>query len=550
MAEQLNLQINIGGKEQVIGTLGELKKAIKEAEFEALKLSQTFGEADPRVLKLREQIGKLKDQVSDSAAATANFAKGAGAFPVIARSLQGVASGFAAIQGAMGLLGVESEDVAKTLLKVQSALALATGLEAVVESIDQFQNLAAVIENRVIPTLYAMSTATKFALGVVIGAITTAIASWVEYENQQERVRKQTEENAKQAEKLNKAQFDAEVSSLERSQKFDIAYLRSRGATEEEIFQKEQFYRKQKLESLNTYYNATLNKDSDVAIQLQKQIKDAQNEIQVAEFNHITALNEIREKEVQDEKDRLKRLEDERRDAMSRMMALELQALENRSRKKKEDDAAEEAAMQEKWGQEQEVQTKRLDLVDKRVIKEKEAAEAMKDAEQALYESKWQLVGATIQLLASFAGQNEKYANALFVVDKAVAIAKIIVDAQREIAAAAAWNQATFGPAGPAITAKQALGIKLRAGASIASIAALTIAKFKTGSTAGFGGGTGTLGVTAPIQAQLPAANLTQLNQATINALGNQAIRAYVIETDMTTNQQRIQAIRQRARFG
>jgi hypothetical protein len=42
---------------------------------------------------------------------------------------------------------------------------------------------------------------------------------------------------------------------------------------------------------------------------------------------------------------------------------------------------------------------------------------------------------------------------------------------------------------------------------------------------------------------------MTQLNQQSINDLGNQAVRAYVIETDVTGNQQRMAAIRQRARF-
>ena len=51
------------------------------------------------------------------------------------------------------------------------------------------------------------------------------------------------------------------------------------------------------------------------------------------------------------------------------------------------------------------------------------------------------------------------------------------------------------------------------------------------------------------LQPQQPQAQLTQLNPASINALGNQAIKAYVVETDVTTNQQRIKAIQQRARF-
>jgi hypothetical protein len=53
----------------------------------------------------------------------------------------------------------------------------------------------------------------------------------------------------------------------------------------------------------------------------------------------------------------------------------------------------------------------------------------------------------------------------------------------------------------------------------------------------------------APMTPQLPNATTTNLSQQSINDIGNQAVRAYVIESDVTSNQQRITAIRQRARF-
>ena len=53
----------------------------------------------------------------------------------------------------------------------------------------------------------------------------------------------------------------------------------------------------------------------------------------------------------------------------------------------------------------------------------------------------------------------------------------------------------------------------------------------------------------APIMPQLPTAQITQLNQQSINDIGNQAVRAYVVESDVTSSQERITAIRQRARF-
>ena len=65
---------------------------------------------------------------------------------------------------------------------------------------------------------------------------------------------------------------------------------------------------------------------------------------------------------------------------------------------------------------------------------------------------------------------------------------------------------------------------------------------------AGAGIGAG-VSMTAPVTPQLPQAQTTNLSQSTINDIGNQAVRAYVVESDVTSNQQRIAAIRQRARF-
>jgi hypothetical protein len=51
-------------------------------------------------------------------------------FKALSASLNGVAGGFSAVTGAMGLLGAESEDVQRLMLKVQSAMALSQGLQA------------------------------------------------------------------------------------------------------------------------------------------------------------------------------------------------------------------------------------------------------------------------------------------------------------------------------------------------------------------------------------------------------------------------------------
>jgi hypothetical protein len=185
---------------------------------------------------------------------------------------------------------------------------------------------------------------------------------------------------------------------------------------------------------------------------------------------------------------------------------------------------------------------------DQKFKEEQRVAELKADEE--LNNLKFDAATAGLNLLSSLAGENEKIANAMFVIDKAMAIAKIVVDTQREIAGYFASNSG-IPVYGAALAAKLSLAAKIRAGIGIASIAATSIAKFKGGGTAGgsaLGGSAPTVSTQAPIAPPQP--QTTTLSSQSINALGSQTSRAYVVESDVTSSQQRIAAIQQRARFG
>jgi hypothetical protein len=63
-------------------------------------------------------------------------------------------------------------------------------------------------------------------------------------------------------------------------------------------------------------------------------------------------------------------------------------------------------------------------------------------------------------------------------------------------------------------------------------------------------GASANLSASAPVAPPQPQAQTTTLDSQSINALGSQTSRAYVVESDVTSSQQRIAAIQQRARFG
>lgn len=143
----------VGIKIQVEGNTGEavgsLRKQLKEAQADVTTLSDKFGATSEQAVAAAKRAADLRDRIGDAKALTDAFNPDR-KFQAFASALQGVVGGFTAVQGALGLVGVESEDVQKTLLKVQSAMALSQGINSVLEARDSFKNLGAVIQSTAI----------------------------------------------------------------------------------------------------------------------------------------------------------------------------------------------------------------------------------------------------------------------------------------------------------------------------------------------------------------------------------------------------------------
>jgi len=145
MAEILNLKATVDTS-SATASVGSLKKQLREAQAEVTALADKFGATSKEAINAAKRAAELKDAIGDAKALTDAFNPDA-KFKALTASLSGVAGGFGAVQGAMALFGAESEDVQKTLLKVQSAMAISQGLQAVGESIDSFKQLGAVLKN-------------------------------------------------------------------------------------------------------------------------------------------------------------------------------------------------------------------------------------------------------------------------------------------------------------------------------------------------------------------------------------------------------------------
>ena len=178
MANEINIGINttsdLSGLNQVDESVKSLRTQIKEATANVVILSEKFGATSKEAVQAAKAAAILKDRMGDAKSLTDAFNPDA-KFKAVSASLTGVAGGFSALQGAIGLFGEESKDVEKAILKVQSAMALASGIQAIGESIDSFKQMKAVAVNAFNAIKGAIGAT---GIGLLVVALGTIYAYW------------------------------------------------------------------------------------------------------------------------------------------------------------------------------------------------------------------------------------------------------------------------------------------------------------------------------------------------------------------------------------
>jgi hypothetical protein len=179
--------------------------------------------------------------------------------------------------------------------------------------------------------------------------------------------------------------------------------------------------------------------------------------------------------------------------------------------------------------------------------REKQLAADKLEAERALMDAKFTLASASVDLLGTIFARNKKAADIAFALDKALAIAQVVVNTQREISS---YNSNPFWSAsidgGASIKIPAIIGAKLRAAASIAAIAGTAIGRFAGGGASGGTGGGATGGgggTTAPSPANFAFVG-NQPNQQ------QPPLQAYVVGTQVSSNLEAQQLIQNQSRLG
>jgi hypothetical protein len=171
------IEVEVVPKGNAEATVKTFKQQLKEAKNEAQQLVATFGEFSQEALAGQQKVANLSDQMEDfndrvKALNPDKFAK-------VQTVVNGVASGFSAAQGAMALFGSESQDLQKTLVKVQGAMALAQGLEGLGKVQQQFKTLALEVKGNVVKSFSSLKGAmSALGIGLLVAALGYVIANF------------------------------------------------------------------------------------------------------------------------------------------------------------------------------------------------------------------------------------------------------------------------------------------------------------------------------------------------------------------------------------
>jgi hypothetical protein len=627
---------------QVEQSVGNIRKELKGAQRELIAAQATFGDYSKEALAAAKRVAQLKDQIAE-ANETAQLFDPGNKFAAFAGALNAVAGGFAAVQGAQALLGSESEELTKTLAKVQGALALSQGLSAVADSAKDFNRLGATIKSSVLPALASFGTAIKTqvvaafttlrgaiiatGIGALVVGIGLVIANFEKLKNSTgligkifrgigdvigfviDRFRDLTDfigltssaeeeaaERAKAASEKRKAAIEQEKKVKEAAYDAELAVARATGKGVEEI---EARKRKEVLKTLET---------QSLQLRLLKSVfgDSAPAWIGDALANIEVELTKVRTEQKVAEIEQKKKQDSDAKAAASKRASDAKQAADEAKRKKDEAEKQRQQELEQRQKLEDELRRERMTEADReladvqaqynqRVMLAKGNADLLVQIERSRDEQirairdkfnldednrvivERKVVGQQIDLVnlrlaAEKASadlrkrlkdeeerqQNERlaaykdFANNLIdivgrqsTVGKALAIATATIDTYQAANSALKANYGVFGPVAQvarfvAVAATIARGIR-----NVRQIAATRVP--------GVGGGGGgsvsapNISVPAPIA---PQAQTTQLDQSSINAVGNAAAgRAFVLNTDIQNNQERIARLNRAARI-
>lgn len=157
--------------------LGNSTNSVKSLKAELRQVTNelaTLEEGSAAFVNAAKRAGELKDKIGD-VKNTINAFNPEKKFQAIGDAVGIAANGFAAMQGAMALMGSESKELNKVIAQTQGAIALATGLNGLLGMGDAFKNLKLVAKDALLGIKTAIGAT---GIGLFVVAAGLIYANW------------------------------------------------------------------------------------------------------------------------------------------------------------------------------------------------------------------------------------------------------------------------------------------------------------------------------------------------------------------------------------
>lgn len=551
----------------------DLNRALKQYQDLALKA----GENSPIGQQALREAGELKDRLSDLKTAIRTTGQDGRSLQASLQLGGGIVAGFGAVQGVMALVGNESEDLQKTLVKlqaVQATLASVEEIRSVLEKESALRITAVTIAEKaraaatVISTFVtnAASTSLKVFRGALIatglGAFIVLIGSVIAYwDDLTQAIGLTTKSTADYTDKLDKlaAKEQRRLDNNIELQKRELKLAELKGESDKQLFERQtkindlelQARERQRetdnllIESFKKRRAAGENFTDEEKTRFEKLKENEKNyykEIGEIEFNQRvireTYYQNERKKEEERRKEELAKLKEWADSRRSKEKEWQKELQDDKDQLAKDEKAKEE----ENFKKLQETMAERADLFAQDLEAQRVSKENQKLYEKEVFDTKISLAQqgfAIINELAALSGNKSKaQAKKAFEINKAFQITQATIEGTRGVLKA--YSEAP-------------IGFKIASAIAAASFTALQIAKIsatkfdsaKFDKTEPKVPDNNLIG-NAPTQTTAP---ITPSRVSNITGSQTTTVKAIVVESDITTMQKRINSIQEIAKL-
>lgn len=136
------------GQTEVANSTESLRSRLKTLTQQLAQLKLSGEDNTEQFRALVTEAGRIKDAMADAGAEIKNVASDTRTFDNLLGTAQAVAGGFSIAQSATALFGDESEDLQKTLLKVNAAMGLLQGLQTVGNALQKEGAVVQLLSNK------------------------------------------------------------------------------------------------------------------------------------------------------------------------------------------------------------------------------------------------------------------------------------------------------------------------------------------------------------------------------------------------------------------